>query len=80
MKMLLVAKSVKDQEFFYKWNDSILASKKHAQRLSEVLNEQEFKKEEGLTWFVHEIPKDEYYRASYKMVIQKGLVKLKPIK
>lgn len=78
--MLLVAKSVKGQEFFYKWNDSILASKKHAQRLSEVLNKQEFKKEEGLTWFVHEIPKDEYYRASYKMVIQKGLVKLKPIK
>lgn len=78
--MLLVAKSVKGQEFFYKWDDSILASKKHAQRLSEVLNEQGFKKEEGLTWFVHEISKDEYYRASYKMVIKKGLVKLKPIK
>lgn len=78
--MLLVAKSIKGQEYFYKWNDSILASKKHAQRLSEVLNDKGFKKEKGLTWHVHEIPKDEYYRASYKMVIQKGLVKLKPIK
>lgn len=81
--MLLVAKSVRGQEFMYTWAGSILCANKHAQKMADYLNAHGFKKEEGFiweegfVWHVHEIPKEDYFMASYKMIIRKGVVKLK---
>lgn len=77
--MLVVAISVKDQEYFYKASSAHKVSKASAERICRALNEANYQLKPGETWAVHDVgpwDKAAVYAADRPARIYKNHVKL----
>lgn len=76
--MLVLAKSIKDQEFFYNARSAHKVSKAKAEFIKNELNRLEWKLSEGEVWYIHEVDQYDtaYDYASYqKFFIRNGCLK-----
>lgn len=72
--MMVIAKTIKGQEFFHSVREMYEAPKSSASKICDVMNAMHFRLKEDEVWHVY----DEYmYESQGRLSIRKGVVKLK---
>lgn len=75
--MLVIAKSVKGREFFYKADSARKVSARSAEKILAIVNEMRWHLEDNEVWYIHEVDSYDnayYYAQRQAFTIRNGVV------